>query len=222
MVRCCCLALIFLVAGCAVFWVRYRSPLYQSSVTVAFMTKTSHFQGEVYDHFTDNHIYMALAAARFFDNPGTQDRLKTMGGKAAFHYEVAHYGNEELPVYEQPYATLQTLSSDPKESIDTLNLALQILTQKLQRLQTSAGASGQVMIKWEPIGSIVGPERQGLQKSRATVGIGLIAVIASAAAISLTRDRRGDASGRPPARSKITTVPVRRARPSRVGASTNL
>ncbi|MFC4588908.1 hypothetical protein [Sphaerisporangium corydalis] len=187
------------------------------------MTKTNHFQGEVYDHFTDNHIYMALATARFFDNPGTQDRLRAMGGTAAFHYEVAHWGNEELPVYGQPYANLQALSADAKESIDTLNLALQLLTQKLQRLQTSAGASGRVMIKYEPIGGIIGPERQGLQKGRATAGIGLIAVLASVIVLSVTRDRSGGGPGRDPApRPTAAPGPVRRARPPRVGASTTL
>ncbi|MEU8266276.1 hypothetical protein AB0B89_03850 [Sphaerisporangium sp. NPDC049002] len=222
-VRSCCLALIFLVAACAVLWVRYRSPLYQSSVTVAFITKTNHFQGEVYDHFTDNHIYMALATARFFDNPSTQERLRSMGGTASFHYAVAHWGNEELPVYGQPYASMQALSDNPKESIDTLNLALQLLTQKLQRLQTSAGATGRVMIKYEPIGGIIGPERQGLQKSRATVGIGLITVLMSVVAMSLTRDRSGGSPGTSPApRPTASPGPVRRARPSRVGAGTNL
>ncbi len=220
--RCCCLALIFLVAASAVAWVRYRSPLYQSSLTIAFITKTNHFQGEVYDHFTDNHIYMALATARFFDNPSTQERLRAMGGTAAFHYKVAHWGNEELPVYGQPYATLQTLSDDPKESIDTLNLALQLLTQKLQRLQTSAGASGRVMIKWEPIGSIIGPDRQSLQRGRATAGIALITILSSVVAMTATRDRSGGQGPRPiPPREATATRPVRR-RPPRVGASTNI
>jgi hypothetical protein len=222
-VRSCCLALIFLIAAWAVLWVRYRSPLYQSSVTVAFITKTNHYQGEVYDHFTDNHIYMALASARFFDNPGTQERLRSMGGTADFHYKVAHWGNEELPVYGQPYATLQALSDDPKASIDTLNLALQMLTQKVKRMQTSVGASGQVMITSEPIGSITGPEHQGLQRSRAIVGIALMALLASAAMLSATRDRSGGQFGGPPARSQVNTRgPARRAHPARLGASPNL
>ncbi|MET8139612.1 hypothetical protein ABZU32_04800 [Sphaerisporangium sp. NPDC005288] len=218
--RCCCLALIFLVAACAVMWVRYRSPLYQSSVTVAFITKTSHFQGEVYDHFTDNHIYMALATARFFDNPSTKERLRAMGGTAAFHYEVAHWGNEELPVYGQPYASLQALSDDPKQSIDTLNLALKLLTQKLQRLQTSAGASGKVMIKWQPIGDIMGPERQSLQRSRAMAGIVLLTLLSSVAVLFATRDRSADRHrpGPPP----VAPLPPRRSRPPRVGASTTI
>ncbi|WP_344934829.1 hypothetical protein [Sphaerisporangium flaviroseum] len=186
------------------------------------MTKTNHFKGEVYDHFTDNHIYMALATARFFDNPSTKERLRAMGGTAAFHYEVAHWGNEELPVYGQPYATMQALSDNPKESIDTVNLALQVLTQKLHRLQTSAGASGRVMIKMEPIGSVMGPDRQGLQKGRATVGVALIAALSSAAVLYSTRDRSGEGGGRSPAPHQTTadTGPIRRARPPRLGART--
>ncbi|GII80759.1 hypothetical protein Sru01_57410 [Sphaerisporangium rufum] len=188
--RCCCLALIFLVAAGSVLWVRYRSPLYQSSVTVAFVTKTQNFRGEVYDHFTDNHIFMALATGRFFDNPGTRDQLRRMGGTAAFDYRVAHWGNEELPVYGQPYATMQALSDDPVETLETVNLALRLLGQKTQRLQAGAGASGKVMIKPEIIGSIIGPERQGLQKTRATVGVGLMALLAMVGVLTVTRDRR--------------------------------
>ncbi|MEU9887118.1 hypothetical protein [Sphaerisporangium sp. NPDC051011] len=217
-IRYSCLALVFLLAGFAVWWVRYKSPLYQSVVTVAFITKTNHFAGEVYDHFTDNHIFMALATARYFDNPGTQERLRAMGGTADFSYKVAHWGNEELPVYGQPYATLQSLSDDPKESIDTLNLALKLLTQKVEKLQTSSGASGRVMIKWETIGSIFGPQRQPLQKSRATVGIGLIAVLASAAVMSMTRDRSKRDSGSPPDHLMMTTV--RRPKPPHPGTTT--
>lgn len=187
--RCCCLALIFLVAAGAVYWVRYRSPLYQTSVTVAFVTKTSRFQGEVYGHFTDNHIYMALATERFFDNPGTARRLQALGGTARFDYKVAHWGNEELPVYGQPYASLQALSDDAQESKHTLDLALRLLTQKLTSLQTSAGADGRVMIKWEPIGDIIGPQLQGLQRGRSQVGIALLALLSSAAVIAFTRDR---------------------------------
>ncbi|MFC4529939.1 hypothetical protein [Sphaerisporangium dianthi] len=220
--RCCCLALIFLVAGCAVFWVRYRSPLYQSSVTVAFITKTDHFKGEVYDHFTDNHIYMALATARYFDNPSTKERLRAMGGTAAFHFEVAHWGNEELPVYGQPYANLQALSDNPKESIDTLNLALQFLTQKLQRLQTSSGASGKVMIKWQPIGSVMGPERQSLQRGRAMAGIVLTTLLSSVAVLFTTRDRSADQRRPAPPSRADAPRPLRRPRPPRVGASTNI
>lgn len=217
-VRSLCLALIFLVAAGAMAWVRFRSPLYQSSVTVAFITKTNHFQGEVYDHFTDNHIYMALATARYFDNPGTRERLRSMGGTAAFHFDVAHWGNEELPVYGQPYATLQSLSDDSNESINTLNLALKLLTEKVRRLQTASGASGRVMIKWEPIGSIIGPDRQGLQRGRATVGIALIAVLGSVAVLSMTRARPGGRPGRSPA----PPAPAGAARPARrpVGAGT--
>jgi hypothetical protein len=193
--RCCCLALIFLVAACAVYWVRYRSPLYQTSVTVAFVTKTSRFQGEVYGHFTDNHIYMALATARYFDNPGTRQRLRALGGTARFDFEVAHWGNEEMPVYGQPYATLQALSADAEESKVTLDLALRLLTQKLNSLQTSAGADGRVMIKWETIGDIIGPQRQGLQRGRSMVGIALLAVLSSSAVLAFTRDRN---AGMPP------------------------
>ncbi|RCG31526.1 hypothetical protein DQ384_08055 [Sphaerisporangium album] len=217
-VRCSCLALVFLLAAFAVWWVRYKSPLYQSVVTVAFITKTNHFQGEVYDHFTDNHIFMALATARYFDNPSTRERLREMGGTADFSYKVAHWGNEELPVYGQPYATLQSLSADPKDSIDTLNLALKLLTQKVDKLQTSSGANGRVMIKWETIGSIFGPQRQPLQKSRATVGIGLIAVLASVAVMSATRDRSRRDAGRPSDHLMMTTV--RRPRPPHLGTNT--
>ncbi|MBB5625398.1 hypothetical protein [Sphaerisporangium krabiense] len=219
-VRCGCLALVFLLAGFAVWWVRNRSPLYQSVVTVAFVTKTSHFAGEVYDHFTDNHIFTALATERFFDNPGTRDRLRAMGGTAKFSYEVAHWGNQELPVYGQPYATLQSLSSDPKESIDTLNLALKLLTQKLAALQTSAGANGRVMIKWEMIGSILGPQRQPLQKSRAIAGIGLSAMLVTVVVMRLTRDRSRDTPGRPSESLLMTPGTPRRPRPSRL-AGTN-
>ncbi|MEV7966784.1 hypothetical protein AB0O34_12490 [Sphaerisporangium sp. NPDC088356] len=206
-VRCCCLALIFLVAACAVLWVRYRSPLYQSTVTVAFITKTNQSQGEVYDHFTDNHIYMTLATARFFENPNTLERLRSMGGTADFHYEVAHWGNEEVPVYGQPYATMQTLSRDPKASIDTLNLALRLLTQKVQRLQTSSGATGRVMIKWEPIDSIRGPELQSLQRGRATVGIALLTTLAMVSVLAVTRARGGAAAAPQPSRPLLSPLP---------------
>ncbi|MEO3807826.1 hypothetical protein ABGB17_02350 [Sphaerisporangium sp. B11E5] len=212
--RCCCLALIFLVAACAVYWVRYRSPLYQTSVTVAFVTKTSKFQGEVYGHFTDNHIYMALATERYFDNPGTLLRLRKLGGTAKFDYKVAHWGNQELPVYGQPYASLQALSDDPQESKHTLDLALRLLTQKLNNLQTSAGADGRVMIKWEPIGDIIGPQRQGLQRGRSQVGIALLAVLSSAAVIAFTRDRNTPGPG-----SGLTGGHVAGRRPVRRGAS---
>ncbi|WP_214409870.1 hypothetical protein [Sphaerisporangium fuscum] len=166
-------------------------------MTVAFITKTNRFQGEVYDHFTDNHIYMALVTARYFDNPSTRERLRRMGGTADFSYEVAHWGNEEVPVYGQPYASLQTLSRDPKLSMDTLNIALKLLTEKVQQLQTAAGANGRVMIKWQPIDTVRGPELQSLQKGRATVGIGLMTILAVAGVLSLTRDRRRSAATPP-------------------------
>ncbi|GGO17216.1 hypothetical protein GCM10010116_34810 [Microbispora rosea subsp. aerata] len=195
-VRFCCLALILLTAAGAAAWVRYRSPLYQTSVSVAFMTKTNRFHGEVYDHFTDNHIYMALAIARYFDNPGTIKRLREMGGTAQFSYQVAHWGNEELPVYEQPYATIQAVSDNPDESLDTLNAALGMLQEKVESLQKAAGANGGVMIGIEQIGTVIGPTRQGLQLRRATVGIGLMAALASIAVITFTRDRTRDRGGR--------------------------
>ncbi len=226
-VRYCCLALIFLVAASAVLWVRFRSSLYQSSVTVAFITKSNDSGDQVYDHFTDNQIFMALATARFFDNPATREDLRRMGGTADFHYEVAHWGNEELPVYGQPYANLQALSRDPKESIGTLNLALKLLSQKVRQLQTAAGADGRVMIKWEPLGSISGPEIQGLQKARATAGILLMAILSSGAVVSATRDLGRDPGG--PAATGGTSGPgnvprrgrarARRAKAPQVAAS---
>ncbi|MFC0552106.1 hypothetical protein ACFFHJ_14545 [Planotetraspora thailandica] len=163
---------------------------------------------------------MALTIAHYFDNPATIDELRRRGGTAAFHYDVAHWGNEELPVYGQPYATLQALSSDPKKSIDTLNQALAMLTEKVKSLQTSVGATGKLMIDWEPIGAVMGPQRQSLQRSRATVAIGLIALLASAATISFTRDRsRERPLGEPRTRKRTTTgIRTRQPKPARTGA----
>ncbi|GGK79523.1 hypothetical protein Sme01_21670 [Sphaerisporangium melleum] len=192
-------------------------------MTVAFVTKTNHFQGEVYDHFTDNHIYMALATARYFDNPGTKQRLRAMGGTALFQFQVAHWGNEELPVYGQPYANLQALSDDPDEAKVTLDLALKLLDKKLENLQTSAGANGRVMIKWEPLGDVIGPVRQSLQRGRSMAGIALMVLLASVAVAFATRDRGADQHRPQPGRpTRATAGPPRRSRPPRVGAGTTI
>jgi hypothetical protein len=183
------LALIFLLAAGSVVWVRYRSPLYQSQVTVAFITKTTRFHGEVYDHFTDNHIYTAQAAMRLFDNPSTRKRIVDAGGTAYLDFELAHWGNQEVPVYGQPYATMRAVSRDPTSSINTLNIALEVLSERLEQWQTDAGATGRVMIAWEPIDAIRGPELQSLQIKRAMGGIAAIALIAAACVLSATRRR---------------------------------
>ncbi|GAA5081970.1 hypothetical protein GCM10023259_090760 [Thermocatellispora tengchongensis] len=186
------------MALAGVFYVKYRSPWYESRVTIAFVTTTTGFHGQLYDHFSDNQVFTAIAAGRLFDNPRTRAEIRALGGHARLTFDVAHWGNEEVPVYDQPYATVRSVSQDPVESRRTLDIALKLLTDRLKGWQTSSGANGKLMITWQPIDTIVGPVPQSLQINRASAGLmaigGLLALWAAATVGRLTSRRRTTAT----------------------------
>jgi hypothetical protein len=159
--------LVILLTAAAGLYVKKTSSWYESRVTIAFVTTTTFFHGQLYDHFTDNQVFAAITSKRLFANPGTLREIRRRGGTARLDYNVAHWGNEEVPVYDQPYATIRAISKDPAESRRTLDVALSLLTERLDAWQRDNGAGDRLMINWQPIDSIRGPEKQGLQVNRA-------------------------------------------------------
>lgn len=166
-------------------------PDYQARAVVTLLSPQVPFPRNNYASFSPDLVIAAEVSARSLSSAAGQRRVRQAGGTAGFEVARANRGNQELPIYDQPYLTFTTNSGDSGRAKRTLLAALAVFRSDLRQRQVQEGAKPGSLIGWRITAITNRPIPQTGQPSRELLAIGLLGSIGTVfAAILAERHRR--------------------------------
>lgn len=156
-----------------------KPPIYQSSAVVNFVMPGS----ATFETFSVNLVVAASVSSLRLNSEQGKDRVHARGGTAPYKIMLANRGNDEQPVYDQPYVTLVVNSTDRAQTARTLTALLDVLRADLYERQTQAGARPETVIATRVVESSTTPMPLTARRPRALAAMaifGLLIAIAGA------------------------------------------
>jgi hypothetical protein len=117
-------------------------PIYQSRAVVNFVMPGS----AAFENFNVNLVVAASVTSLRLNSSQGEERVRARGGTAPYKVVLANRGNDEQPVYDQPYVTLLVTSPDPVQVGSTLTALQEVLRADLSERQLASGARPNALI----------------------------------------------------------------------------
>jgi hypothetical protein len=119
-------------------------PLYRSEVTVALVNQDA--QGNAYSSFGANLLVVAAISEQEMNDESARDRVVAAGGAHDYRISMINRGNDERPLYDQPYLDVYYDSPSPARAAATVRATIGVLGEQLRDRQLAAGASGRALV----------------------------------------------------------------------------
>lgn len=155
--------------------IQTADPLYRSEVTVALVNQDA--QGNAYSSFSANLLVVATIAEREMSNDEARERVVAAGGGRDYRISRINRGNDETPLYDQPYLDVYCDSPSPAAATSTMRATLSVLGEILRERQLAAGASGRALVGFRTVSGAEQPVPISPGPKRSLAAIGLIGII---------------------------------------------
>jgi hypothetical protein len=166
------------LTGATAWRIDTAAPVYRSEVTVALVNQDAN--GNSYSSFSANLLVVAHITGEQMNDGTTRDRVVAAGGARDYRVSMINRGNDEVPLYDQPYLDVYYDSPSPARATATIRATLSVLGATLRERQLTAGASGQALVGFRTVSGDEQPTliSPGPKRSLAAVLlIGLILMI---------------------------------------------
>jgi hypothetical protein len=191
----------FLLAVGAMLRIVTEPPIYQSRAVVNFVMPGT----TAFENFNTSLVVAASVTSLRLNSEQGRERVRTEGGGAPYKVLLANRGNDEQPIYDQPYVTLLVNSTDPAMTGRTLNALLKVLEVDLNERQREAGARPDAVITAKVVESSDKPMPLTGRRARSLAALALLgglamiagALMAERHPVRLRRHAAGRARVRP-------------------------
>jgi hypothetical protein len=180
-------AVIAVIVLTAMTFYRIKSTLtYEESGTVVFVTKQTPAKVDASFSLTQSLTTTGEVIIQALMSQNSRALARQAGGTAAFNAGIMNFGNEDLPSYAYPIATLIVQGS----TLESVQTTFKVVTLMLKNILSEKQAQADVRKVQRITASIIdaaGPFAERPSRIRAYAGLGLLSIIGSGMLLVFTR-----------------------------------
>jgi hypothetical protein len=165
------------IAGVVTFATAHVRPDYEARYVITLLSPEAPFPRNSYASFSPDLVLLAQVSAEVLSSPHGRHLVRENGGTADYQVALYNRGNQELPIYDEPYLTLTATSKSAAQAQRTMQAVLTALRTQVDDSQRRRGAQPGSYISWRITKSTGQPIPVNLGSTRQLIAIVLLGAI---------------------------------------------